>query len=105
MSTTIEMLCPKDQAPMRVMERNGVTVERCTECGGIFLDRGELERLMRAEGEYNERTYAGYRRDDDDDDHKRGYNERDSRDSTSSHQGRPPRKKKRNFLEDLFDFG
>lgn len=102
MSTAIEMLCPKCQAPMRVMERNGVTVERCTECGGIFLDRGELERLMRAEGEYNERTYTGYRRDDDDDDdddYKRGYSE------GTSHQGRPRKKKKRNFLEDIFDFG
>ena len=105
MSTTTELLCPKCQAPMRVMERNGVTVERCTECGGIFLDRGELERLMRAEGEFNTRTYTGYRRDDDDDDddddhHKRGYGD------DASHQGRPYRKKKkRGFLEDLFDFG
>ncbi|MDQ3548416.1 MAG: zf-TFIIB domain-containing protein, partial [Chloroflexota bacterium] len=95
MSTTMEMLCPKCQASMRVMERNGVTVERCTECGGIFLDRGELERLSRAEGEYNERTYTGYRRDDDDDDdddHKRGYSERDTRDGVP-HQGRPHKKK------------
>jgi uncharacterized protein len=104
-STMTELLCPKCQAPMRVMERNGVTLERCTECGGIFLDRGELERLMRAEGEFNTRTYSAYRRDDDDDDdddddHKRGYRE------DASQQGRPYRKKKkRNFLEDIFDFG
>lgn len=102
MSTTTDLLCPKCQAPMRLMDRNGVTLERCTECGGIFLDRGELERLMRAEGEYNARTYTDSRRDDDDDDdddYKRGFREE------SSHQGRPPKKKKRNFLEDLFDFG
>jgi Zn-finger nucleic acid-binding protein len=104
-STMTELLCPKCHAPMRVMERNGVTLERCTECGGIFLDRGELERLMRAEGEFNTRTYSAYRRDDDDDDdddddHKRGYSD------DASHQGRPYRKKKkRNFLEDIFDFG
>jgi Zn-finger nucleic acid-binding protein len=88
---------------MRVVERNGVTVERCTECGGIFLDRGELERLMRAEGEFNTKTYTGYRRDDDDDDdddYKRGYRD------DASHQGQPyKKKKKRGFLEDLFDFG
>jgi Zn-finger nucleic acid-binding protein len=103
MSTTTELLCPKCQAPMRVMDRNGVTVERCTECGGIFLDRGELERLMRAEGEYNARAYSGYRRDDDDDDDDdrsaRGYRD------DSSHQNQPRKKKKRNFLEDIFDFG
>jgi Zn-finger nucleic acid-binding protein len=100
MSTTTDLMCPKCHAPMRVMDRNGVTIERCTECGGIFLDRGELERLTRAEGEYNERTYTSYRRDDDDDDdddrHERGYRDQ---------QGRPYKKKKRNFLEDIFDFG
>lgn len=44
-----ELLCPKCQAPMTTLERSGVTLERCTECGGIFLDRGELERLETAE--------------------------------------------------------
>lgn len=44
-----DLLCPKCQAPMTSLDRNGVTIERCTECGGIFLDRGELERLETAE--------------------------------------------------------
>lgn len=107
MSTMTDLLCPKCQAPMRVMDRNGVTIERCTECGGIFLDRGELERLARAEGNYNERTYTGYRRDDDDDDdddYKRGYSDSSYREGYD-HQGRPRKKKKRGFLDDLFDFG
>lgn len=34
---------------MESIERNGLTVERCSECGGLFLDRGELERLLEAE--------------------------------------------------------
>ncbi len=34
---------------MRTYERNGVNVDQCTECRGIFLDRGELERLTDAE--------------------------------------------------------
>lgn len=44
-----ELLCPKDQSPMRSVERNGVTIERCSDCGGMFLDRGEFERLAAAE--------------------------------------------------------
>lgn len=44
-----ELPCPKCQAPMRSLERSGVTLERCSECGGVFLDRGELERLEEAE--------------------------------------------------------
>jgi uncharacterized protein len=34
---------------MRTYERSGVAVDQCTECRGIFLDRGELERLIDAE--------------------------------------------------------
>ncbi|GAA2345928.1 hypothetical protein GCM10010170_032420 [Dactylosporangium salmoneum] len=34
---------------MRQYERSGVTVDQCLECRGIFLDRGELERLIDAE--------------------------------------------------------
>jgi Zn-finger nucleic acid-binding protein len=38
---------------MRTYERSGVTVDQCTECRGIFLDRGELERLIDAEANWN----------------------------------------------------
>lgn len=45
----MELTCPKCQGAMRTYERNGVHVDQCTECRGIFLDRGELERLVDAE--------------------------------------------------------
>jgi Zn-finger nucleic acid-binding protein len=38
---------------MRSYERNGVVVDQCTECRGIFLDRGELEHLIDAESRFN----------------------------------------------------
>ncbi len=44
-----DLMCPKCQAPMRTLERSRVTIERCTECGGVFLDRGELEHLEESE--------------------------------------------------------
>lgn len=37
---------------MRQYERNDVIIDQCTECGGIFLDRGELERLAQAEANF-----------------------------------------------------
>jgi hypothetical protein len=46
------MTCPKCQAPMRTHTRNGVTIEQCTKCHGIFLDRGELEQLIGAESSF-----------------------------------------------------
>ncbi|MEU7903859.1 zf-TFIIB domain-containing protein [Actinoplanes sp. NPDC049118] len=49
------MTCPKCHGDMRVYERSGVTVDQCTECRGIFLDRGELEKLFEAEANWNSR--------------------------------------------------
>ena len=76
---------------MRAYERNGITVDQCTECRGIFLDRGELEHLMGAETQY----YTEDRRSRDDDDDRRRYEK-------SSYEYKKP-KKKRSFLENLFD--
>ena len=42
------LVCPKCGADMRTYERSGIHVDQCGECRGIFLDRGELERLMDA---------------------------------------------------------
>ena len=39
---------------MRTYERNGVHVDQCTDCRGIFLDRGELDRLIDAENSWHE---------------------------------------------------
>jgi hypothetical protein len=49
----MQMTCPKCHGDMRVYERSGVTVDQCTECRGIFLDRGELEKLFEAEASWN----------------------------------------------------
>jgi Zn-finger nucleic acid-binding protein len=51
------MTCPKCQAPMRKHKRNGVTIEQCTKCHGIFLDRGELEQLIGAESSFLGRDF------------------------------------------------
>ncbi|WP_433827816.1 zf-TFIIB domain-containing protein [Actinoplanes sp. CA-015351] len=49
------MTCPKCHGEMRVYERSGVTIDQCGECRGIFLDRGELEKLFAAEASFNAR--------------------------------------------------
>jgi Zn-finger nucleic acid-binding protein len=47
-----EMICPKCQGAMRTYERNGVHIEQCGDCRGIFLDKGELEHLASAEARW-----------------------------------------------------
>ena len=49
----MELTCPKCHGTMRTYERNGVHVDQCSDCRGIFLDRGELERLIDAEHDWH----------------------------------------------------
>ena len=46
-----DLTCPKCAGQMGSYERNSITIDRCRECRGIFLDRGELERLIDAESD------------------------------------------------------
>ena len=42
------LMCPNDDAPMQTLERSGVQFDMCPTCRGVWLDRGELEKLMDA---------------------------------------------------------
>lgn len=88
----MQLTCPKCHGVMRQYERSGVLVDQCTECRGIFLDRGELERLIDAEAAFHSAAPPrGYDRRYDDDDYRRPYG-----------YGHKPYKRK-SFLAELFD--
>ena len=53
------LACPKCESPMRSYERSGIVVDQCTNCRGVYLDRGELERLMDAESAYDSEQGTG----------------------------------------------
>ncbi|MEO6666631.1 MAG: zf-TFIIB domain-containing protein [Nitrospiria bacterium] len=40
------MKCPKCGSDMAEIERQGIKVDQCGACGGIYFDRGELELLL-----------------------------------------------------------
>ncbi|MGA0544135.1 zf-TFIIB domain-containing protein [Brevundimonas sp. VNH65] len=42
------LMCPNDNAAMQTLERGGVQFDMCPTCRGVWLDRGELEKLMEA---------------------------------------------------------
>ncbi|EYT78495.1 MULTISPECIES: zf-TFIIB domain-containing protein [Streptomyces] len=48
------MQCPKCHAPMHTYNRNGIQIEQCSGCRGIFLDYGELEALTRLESQWSQ---------------------------------------------------
>jgi Zn-finger nucleic acid-binding protein len=111
-ATTTDLVCPKCQGRMRSYERSGVTVDQCTDCRGIFLDRGELERLVDAEQGWQRSHPASRERDDDERERDRGprfpnpFGDRDDddddRDRRRSGQGSQKRRKK-SFFDELFD--
>ena len=57
----MELTCPKCHGTMRTYERNGVHVDQCADCRGIFLDRGELDRLIDAENDWHGGAATGGR--------------------------------------------
>lgn len=44
------MQCPKCQSPMEPVEFSGITVDRCTACGGIWFDGVEHRDLKKIKG-------------------------------------------------------
>ena len=95
------LTCPKCRGDMRTYERSGVTVDQCGECRGIFLDRGELERLVDAELQYNAPPQQQPRYEE-----KQRYDDRrydDDRKYDPRYGNQHGRKKKKSFFEELFD--
>ncbi|MEM8728782.1 MAG: zf-TFIIB domain-containing protein [Pseudomonadota bacterium] len=125
------MKCPIDGTQLVMTERSGVEIDYCPQCRGIWLDRGELDKILdrssggarssdsaqRVRDPYPEQRDARseyrpeQRRSED------TYRRHDSRSMDNDHHRREPRrydddygyKGKRktgvtDFLEDLFDF-
>lgn len=87
------MQCPVCKVDLLLSDKQGIEIDYCPKCRGIWLDRGELDKIIEksadAERSYgmNERNNTYYK--DDDYKHKsHGYN----------------KYKKKSFLGDLFDF-
>ena len=101
------MNCPVDNELLQMSERQGVEVDYCPRCRGVWLDRGELDKILeRASVELA--GPVGRERDDDDrdrwdDDRDRWVDERGPRGGPWERDR--PRKKKRSFLSDMFEFG
>ena len=40
------MACPVDGAPLVMSERSGIEIDYCPTCRGVWLDRGELDKII-----------------------------------------------------------
>jgi uncharacterized protein len=46
MPTNSEMLCPIDRTPLVMSERQNIEIDFCPTCRGVWLDRGELDKII-----------------------------------------------------------
>lgn len=61
------MHCPVDATTLVMSERSGVEIDYCPQCRGVWLDRGELDKIVERSGA----TDRGGRYDDDRGDRRR----------------------------------
>ena len=80
------MKCPKCQTDLIISDRQGIEIDFCPQCRGVWLDRGELDKIT-------ERA-ARYRDNDDERPHvaDRRYDHREDR-----------HRKRKSFWTELFD--
>ena len=99
------MRCPTDGETLVMADRNGVEIDYCPKCRGVWLDRGELDKIIERAGaaaptrdvapvyqpepsRVQHREEPRRYRDDDGDDYRHGHK----------------KKRRESFLGDLFDF-
>ena len=46
--------CPCCKKEMEIRDRHGVEIDLCPSCRGVWLDKGELDRLLERSGRYLE---------------------------------------------------
>ena len=107
------MLCPNCRVDLVMSERQGVEIDYCPRCRGVWLDRGELDKILeRTAAELAQAQPAAapsaapstapppqpdYRRDHDRDGYRRDEYRHDHKHDHKHH------KRRRSFLDDLFD--
>ena len=102
------MICPVDQAELLMTERQGIEIDYCPKCRGVWLDRGELDKLIErisAPARDDDRYDRRPSRDDDRYD-PRSSRDDDRYDDDDRSSSRPPYKSRRkSLLGELFDIG
>lgn len=90
------MLCPIDGSTLLLSERQGIEIDYCPQCRGVWLDRGELDKLID----------RGDHGDDDDDRRRDSVRDDDRRSDRDQAPGQyRPKRKKKGFLSEMFEFG
>jgi Zn-finger nucleic acid-binding protein len=83
------MLCPVCKVELRMADRQGIEIDYCQQCRGVWLDRGELDKLIERSTDDDGRTGRSGDRSPG------GFDPRDVRD---------PRRRRKSLLGQILDF-
>lgn len=87
------MKCPNCNETLIMADRQGVEIDYCPSCRGVWLDRGELDKIIERSADYSSSQPKNF--DKDYEDRNKPY---------SPHDPYYKNKKKKGFLSDFFDF-
>lgn len=105
----IIMKCPNCNETLLIAERHQVEIDYCPNCRGVWLDRGELDKLLNYV-EKNDSSSPPYREQSSSHGSKNYYTsdrskyQSDKQTHENDNYAHNHRKKKKSFLSDLFDF-
>ena len=85
MSRQQEMACPIDGTQLVMSERQGIEMDYCPACRGVWLDRGELDKIVERSAVQTPAVHEPQHR------------------PASQHHHYGHKKRRKSFLEDLFD--
>jgi hypothetical protein len=99
------MKCPVCVEELKMTDRQGVEIDYCPKCRGVWLDRGELDKII-------ERSTAAVESRPKEDEGYRPFGWRDEpreydsqyKDKRRYSEQEYKRRKRKSFLEDIFDF-
>ena len=112
------MMCPSCQVELSMSERQGIEIDYCPKCRGVWLDRGELDKIIerslqveegapRASEPPRQQPVTQVRYDRDHDDRQRRDDYRDDKYRGGHDKYRDDdyhRRRKKSFLSELLDF-
>jgi Zn-finger nucleic acid-binding protein len=90
------MKCPIDDTDLVMTERQGIEIDYCPKCRGVWLDRGELDKIIERSAlssppQQRAVDTSDYRRQSYDEPRHRAYDE-------------PRHRKRKSLLGEIFDF-
>lgn len=106
------MLCPICKVDLQISERQGIEIDYCPKCRGVWLDRGELDKIIERSNASQDHFLAqemvapdGRKKKYDYPDGELPYDHDDDRyeNTDRRYESNPNQRRRKSFLDDIFD--